>query len=117
MLFICYPNCSTCKKAQKWLDDKGFKYEFRDIKKDNPQKEELVNWHRKSKKSLKAFFNTSGEIYRGLQLKDRLPTMTEQEQFDLLATNGMLVKRPILVLNQYILVGFKEQEWEDALKR
>ncbi|MEA5018086.1 MAG: arsenate reductase family protein [Erysipelotrichaceae bacterium] len=117
MLFICYPNCSTCKKAQKWLDDNGFKYELRDIKKDNPKKEELENWHHRSEKTLKAFFNTSGEIYRSLQLKDRLLTMDKQEQFDLLATNGMLVKRPILVVNQNVLVGFKEREWEEVLKR
>lgn len=112
MLFICYPRCTTCKKAQKWLDDNGFQYELRDIKENNPTYEELKNWHAKSGLPLKKFFNTSGLLYKSMELKDKLPTMTEDEQLKLLATDGMLVKRPILVNDETVMVGFKETEWE-----
>ncbi|SEK19504.1 arsenate reductase family protein [Ruminococcus albus] len=112
MKFICYPKCTTCKKAQKWLDDNGLKYELRDIKENNPTYEELKNWHAKSGLPLKKFFNTSGLLYKSMELKDKLPTMSEEEQLNLLATDGMLVKRPILVSNNTVLVGFKESEWE-----
>ncbi len=116
MLFICYPNCSTCKKAQKWLDDHHFDYAFRDIKVDNPQVDELKKWYKLSELELKRFFNTSGDVYRSLNLKEKLASMSETEQLALLATNGMLVKRPILVLDDKVLVGFKEKEWVDKLK-
>ena len=112
MKFICYPRCTTCKKAQKWLDDNGLKYELRDIKENNPAYEELKNWHAKSGLPLKKFFNTSGLLYKSMELKDKLPTMSEDEQLKLLATDGMLVKRPILVADDTVLVGFKEADWE-----
>ncbi len=112
MLFICYPRCTTCKKAQKWLDDNGFQYELRDIKENNPTYEELKNWHAKSGLPLKKFFNTSGLLYKSMEFKDKLPTMTDDEQLKLLATDGMLVKRPILVNDETVMVGFKETEWE-----
>ena len=115
MLFICYPKCSTCQKAQKWLDGKGLTYELRDIKTDNPTFEELSDLYRKSGLPLRRFFNTSGLLYRSLELKDKLPTMSEEEQLRLLATDGMLVKRPILVNGDKVLVGFKESEWESIL--
>ena len=113
MKFICYPKCTTCKKAQKWLDDNGLKYELRDIKENNPTYEELKNWHAKSGLPLKKFFNTSGLLYKSMELKDKLPTMSEEEQLNLLATDGMLVKRPILVTDDTVLVGFKEADWEE----
>lgn len=116
MLFICYPKCSTCKKAQKWLDDNGVSYELRDIKENNPNEKELKQWHKKSGLPLKRFFNTSGQLYRSLELKDKLDSMSEAEQFKLLAGDGMLVKRPILVSEDKVLVGFREKEWEEALK-
>ena len=112
MLFICYPRCTTCKKAQKWLDDNGFQYELRDIKENNPTYEELKTWYAKSGLPLKKFFNTSGLLYKSMELKDKLPTMPEDEQLKLLATDGMLVKRPILVNEDTVLVGFKEADWE-----
>ena len=112
MLFICYPRCTTCKKAQKWLDDNGFQYELRDIKENNPTYEELKTWYAKSGLPLKKFFNTSGLLYKSMELKDKLPTMTEDEQLKLLSTDGMLVKRPILVNEDKVLVGFKEADWE-----
>lgn len=115
MLFVCYPKCSTCMKAKKWLEEKSLGYEFRDIKTDNPTAEELKEWHRKSGLPLKRFFNTSGNLYKEMKLKDRLPDMDEEEQFDLLASDGMLVKRPILVAGEKVLVGFKEKEWEENL--
>ena len=115
MLFICYPKCTTCQKAQKWLDGKGLTYELRDIKTDNPTFEELSDLYRKSGLPLRRFFNTSGLLYRSLELKDKLPTMSEEEQLRLLATDGMLVKRPILVNGGRVLVGFKESEWESIL--
>ena len=116
MKYICYPKCSTCKKAQAWLDTKGLTYELRDIKEDKPSREELVEWYRKSGLPLKRFFNTSGLQYKALGLKDKLPTMSEEEQLDLLATDGMLVKRPIAVGEDFVLVGFKEAEWIEVFK-
>lgn len=115
MLFVCYPKCSTCKKAQAWLDTHGLTYQVRDIKTQNPSEEELRNWHSQSGLPLKRFFNTSGQQYRALELKDKLPQMTEDEQYALLATDGMLVKRPILLTGNKVLVGFKEAEWAAAL--
>lgn len=115
MLFVCYPKCSTCKKAQAWLDAHGLTYQVRDIKTQNPSEEELRQWHSQSGLPLKRFFNTSGQQYRALELKDKLPTMTEEEQYALLATDGMLVKRPILLTGNKVLVGFKEAEWAAAL--
>ena len=116
MLLICYPKCGTCRKAQKWLEDNGIGYDYRDIKTDNPSAEELAGWIRSSGLPARNFFNTSGMLYRDMQLKDKLPSMTEDEMVSLLATDGMLVKRPIAVLPDRILVGFKEPEWESALK-
>ena len=115
MLFICYPKCSTCQKAKAWLDSRGISYEQRHIKEDAPTYEELELWHSRSGLPLKRFFNTSGLKYKELGLKDRLPTMTEQEQLHLLASDGMLVKRPILVGEDFVLVGFKQADWEKAL--
>lgn len=112
MLFICYPKCTTCKKAQKWLDDNGIAYELRDIKENDPTCDELKDWHSKSGLPLKRFFNTSGLLYKSMGLKDRLPEMSEEEQLKLLATDGMLVKRPIAVDGDTVIVGFKESEWE-----
>ena len=112
MQFICYPKCSTCKKAQKWLDDNGKEYELRDIKEQNPTKAELEELYRKSGLPLRRFFNTSGMLYREMNLKDQLKDMTEDEMLSLLSTDGMLVKRPILVTEEKVLVGFKEAEYE-----
>ncbi|MBQ6384693.1 MAG: arsenate reductase family protein [Lachnospiraceae bacterium] len=112
MLFVCYPRCSTCKKAQKWLDTHSISYTLRDIKEDRPTEEELREWHRISGLPLRKFFNTSGQQYRALSLKDKLPSMSEDEQFALLATDGMLVKRPLLIAEDRVLVGFKEAEYE-----
>ena len=111
MLFICYPKCTTCQKAQKWLDGRGAKYELRDIKTDNPTYEELADWYKKSGLPLKRFFNTSGLLYKSMELKDKLPTMSDEEQLRLLATDGMLVKRPLLIDGDTVLVGFRESEW------
>ncbi len=116
MLFICYPKCSTCQKAQRFLESKGAKFEVRDIKTDNPTVEELKKWHSLSGLPLKRFFNTSGLQYKALGLKDKLLNMSEEEQLALLATDGMLVKRPILVGKDYVLPGFKEKEWEDKVR-
>ena len=116
MLFIEYPPCSTCKKAKAWLDDHGFSYETRHIKEENPTYEELKAWHAKSGLPLKRFFNTSGLLYKSLNLKERLPEMAEEEQLKLLASDGMLVKRPILVTKNKILVGFREAEWAEVEK-
>lgn len=113
--FICYPKCTTCQKAKQWLDDRGILYELRDIKQENPSVEELAAWHAKSGLPLKRFFNTSGLLYKSLDLKNKLPTMTEDEMQALLATDGMLVKRPILVGDGFLLVGFRESEWLDRL--
>ena len=115
MLFIQYPPCSTCQKAKKWLDAKGVAYTDRHIKEHNPTYEELKAWYEKSGLPLKKFFNTSGLLYKSLNLKDRLPTMTEQEQLQLLASDGMLVKRPIIVTDETVLTGFREAQWEQLL--
>ena len=115
MLAICYPKCSTCKKAIKWLEENGIEYTYRDIKEDNPTEEELREWHAISGKPLRKFFNTSGMIYRDMQLKDKLPNMSEDEMFKLLASDGMLVKRPFVVAGDTILLGFKESEWKSLL--
>lgn len=115
MLFIEYPKCTTCKKAKKWLDDHGLQYTDRHIKEENPTADELKTWHSKSGLPLKRFFNTSGVLYKEMHLKDKLPEMSEEEQFQLLATDGMLVKRPILVTDDKVLTGFKEKEWEETL--
>lgn len=112
MLFVYYPKCTTCKKAQKWLQEHGKEFEVRDIKEENPTYEELKEWYQKSGLPLKRFFNTSGLLYKELKLKDRLPEMSEEEQLRLLATDGMLVKRPIVVTQEQVLVGFKEVEWD-----
>ncbi len=111
MVFICYPKCTTCQKAQKWLDLQGIQYKIRDIKSDNPSYDELKAWFSASGMPLRKFFNTSGLLYKSLGLKEKLPTMSEEEQLKLLATDGMLVKRPILVSDTFVLVGFKENEW------
>lgn len=111
----CYSRCSTCKKALKWLDDKGVKYELLDIKEEHPGEEELREYHKKSGLPLKRFFNTSGMIYRDMELSKKLPDMSEDDQFALLASDGMIVKRPLLVTDDTVLTGFKEKEWEDAL--
>ena len=110
--FICYPKCTTCQKAKKWLDDKIIVYELCDIKLDNPTFEELTAWYKKSGLPLKKFFNTSGLLYKSLDLKTKLPEMTEDEMLKLLATDGMLVKRPLLIGDDVVLVGFKETEWQ-----
>ena len=112
MLFVCYPKCTTCQKAKKWLTEKGISFEERDIKTENPTKEELEAWYKKSGLPLKRFFNTNGILYKEMKLKDRLPEMTKDEQLTLLSTDGMLVKRPILISDEQVLVGFKEKEWE-----
>ena len=112
MLLVHYKKCSTCQKAKKWLEEHGFEFTERDIKEQNPTKEELKEWHVKSGMPLKKFFNTSGMLYREMQLKDKLPDMTEEEQYELLASDGMLVKRPVLVTDTTFLTGFREKEWE-----
>lgn len=114
--FICYPKCTTCQRAKKWLDDNGIQYDIRDIKLNNPSLEELTEWHKKSALPLKKFFNTSGLLYKSLELKDKLPSMTEEEMLVLLSHDGMLVKRPLLIGEDFVLVGFKEGEWSDVLK-
>ena len=115
MLFLCYPSCTTCKKAEKWLEDRKVPVEKRHIKEDNPSEAELRSWHERSGLPLKRFFNTSGLKYKELELSKHLPAMPEEEQFRLLASDGMLVKRPILVGESFVLVGFREAEWEKAL--
>lgn len=115
MLFIHYPPCSTCQKAKKWLDAKGIAYTDRHIKEQNPTYEELKEWYEKSGLPLKKFFNTSGLLYKSLNLKEKLSTMTEEEQLRLLATDGMLVKRPLVVKGNTVLTGFKEADWEKLL--
>ena len=116
MLFVCYPKCTTCQKAEKYLIENNISFDKRDIKQDNPSVEELKIWHKKSNLPLKRFFNTSGLQYKNLNLKDKLPNMTEQEQLDLLATDGMLVKLPLLIGTDFVVVGFKEQEWGTVIK-
>lgn len=115
MLFICYPKCTTCQKARNWLNAHGVAYAIRDIKTENPTEAELRNFWARSGLPLRRFFNTSGLAYKALALKDKLPSMSEDEQFALLATDGMLVKRPLLVTDDFVLVGFKEPEWEARL--
>ncbi len=117
MLFVEYPKCSTCQKAKKWLENNGFDFEDRHIVENNPNKEELKLWLDKSGMSLKKFFNTSGMKYRELNLKDKLPEMSEDEALEVLASDGMLVKRPVLVGNDFVLTGFREKEWEETLKK
>ncbi|MCI9078555.1 MAG: arsenate reductase family protein [Lachnospiraceae bacterium] len=114
---LCYSRCSTCKKALKWLDENGIAYKERPIKEENPSKEELAVWHKKSGLPLKRFFNTSGNVYKELKLKDKLPGMSEEEQLELLSTDGMLVKRPLVITNNVVLTGFKEDEWKVLLKQ
>ena len=116
MLFIQYPSCSTCQKAKKWLDEHGLNYTERHIKEDNPGYDELKSWYEMSGLPLKRFFNTSGLLYKSMNLKDRLPAMSEEEQLRLLATDGMLVKRPIIVDGETVLTGFREAEWTELLK-
>ena len=115
MLFVEYPNCSTCQKAKKWLDEKGVSYTDRHIKLENPTYEELKLWHPQSGLPLKRFFNTSGLLYKSLNLKDQLPQMPQEEQLQLLSSDGMLVKRPLLIGDDFVLVGFKEAQWEEQL--
>ena len=115
MLFICYPKCTTCQKARAFLDAKGVAYDVRDIKLDNPTAEELRSWHQRSGLPLKLFFNTSGQLYRAMELTKKLPELSEDEQYRLLATDGMLVKRPLLVAEEFVLVGFREAEWDKKL--
>ena len=115
MLFLEYPPCSTCQKAKKWLDANGIAYTARHIKEENPTFDELQTWYKESGLPLKKFFNTSGLLYKSLGLKDKLPTMTEEEQLRLLATDGMLVKRPLVIADGVILTGFREKEWEEKL--
>lgn len=115
VLFLQYPPCTTCKKAKAWLDERGVAYEARNIKEENPTAEELKAWHEKSGLPLKKFFNTSGLAYKALGLKDRLPTMSEEEQYQLLASDGMLVKRPLVAGEDFVLVGFREAQWQEQL--
>lgn len=113
--FICYPKCTTCQKARKWLDENGIEYELRDIKENNPTLSELSEWYNTSGLSLRKFFNTSGLLYKSLELKNKLPSMTDEEMLSLLATDGMLVKRPLLIGDDFVLVGFKEAEWSEKV--
>ena len=117
VLFVEYPKCSTCQKAKKWLDDHGVSYEARHIKEQNPTASELKEWYEKSGLELKKFFNTSGMKYKELGLKDKLPNMSEEEKLELLGTDGMLVKRPLVIGEDFVLVGFKEKEWEEYITR
>lgn len=116
MLFVCYPKCSTCQKAQKWLDAHGASFTVRNIKDENPDRDELTQWWRKSGLPLKRFFNTSGLQYKALGLKEKLPGMSEEEQLTILASDGMLVKRPLLIGENFVLVGFKEAEYEKTIR-
>lgn len=115
MLFICYPKCTTCQKAKKWLESQGIAYTERNIVEENPTYAELKEWYKKSGLPLKRFFNTSGLLYKSMQLKDKLPEMSEEEQLKLLATDGMLVKRPLVVDGDNVLTGFKEAEWTEKM--
>ena len=114
--FICYPKCTTCQKARKWLDENNIEYEFRDIKVENPSLEELTAWYKLSGLPLRKFFNTSGLKYKSMELKTKLPNMTDEEMLSLLASDGMLVKRPLVIGDDFVLVGFKEAEWVEKLK-
>ncbi len=113
MLLIYYPKCSTCQKAKKFLDEHCLQYTERHIKEQNPKFEELKEWYTKSNMPIKRFFNTSGLLYKSMQLKDKLPAMNEDEQLKLLASDGMLVKRPLIISDNFVLVGFKQNEWEN----
>ena len=115
--FICYPKCTTCHRAKKWLDDIKIEYEFRDIQSENPTLEELTEWYKKSGLPIKKFFNTSGLLYKSLELKNKLPVMTDDDALKLLSTDGMLVKRPLLISDDFVLVGFKEAEWMEIIKQ
>ena len=115
MVFLCYERCTTCKRAKAWLIDRGIAFTERPIKEENPSLEELRQWYQRSGLPLKKFFNTSGLLYKSMELKDKLPTMTEEEQLQLLATDGMLVKRPMLIMEDKVLVGFRESEWAEVL--
>ena len=115
--YICYPKCTTCQKAKKWLDDNGIAYDLRDIKTENPTLDELTLWYEKSGLPLKKFFNTSGLLYKSMALKDKLPGMQEEEMLQLLAADGMLVKRPLLIGEDFVLVGFKESDWAEKVKK
>ena len=115
--FVCYPKCTTCKKAEKWLDDNDIGYEMRDIKADNPTYDELNEWYNLSGLPLKKFFNTSGLLYKSMSLKEKLPTMSDNEMLKLLSSDGMLVKRPLLIGDDFVIVGFKESEWEEKLNK
>ncbi len=115
MKFICYPKCTTCRKAQKWLDDNKIEYELRDIKAEKPNIDELREFYKLSGQTLKKLFNTSGLLYKSMDLKNKLPEMSEEEMLALLSSDGMLVKRPLLVSDEFVLIGFKEKEWEEKL--
>ncbi|MFV0528805.1 MAG: arsenate reductase family protein [Lachnospiraceae bacterium] len=115
MLVLCYPSCSTCKKALHWLDEHAIPYELRDIKLERPTQEELTDWYHKSGLSLKRFFNTSGLVYRELNLKDQLAAMSEEQMLSVLATDGMLVKRPLVVGDDFVLTGFRVADWDNTL--
>ena len=115
--FICYPKCTTCQKAKKWLDEQQIEYEQRDIKLEKPTLDELTEWHKKSGLPLKKLFNTSGLLYKSLDLKNKLPTVTDDEMLKLLASDGMLVKRPLLIGDDFVLVGFKEAEWSEKITK
>lgn len=117
MLFLCYPKCSTCQKAQNWLQTRGVDFTLRNIKEENPTVEELRLWQQRSGQPLKKFFNTSGLLYKELKLKDRLPELSEEEQLALLSSNGMLVKRPLLITEDSVLIGFKEGQWAALLQK
>ena len=114
--FICYPKCGTCQKAKKWLEEKNVEYDYRDIKLDNPSLEELTQWCKASALPIRKFFNTSGQLYKSMELKNKLPEMSEAEMLELLASDGMLVKRPLLIADDFVLVGFKETDWEKLIK-
>ena len=114
--FICYPKCGTCQKAKKWLDENKIEYDYRDIKLDKPSLEELTQWYKASALPLRKFFNTSGQLYKSMELKNKLPKMSEAEMLELLASDGMLVKRPLLIAEDIVLVGFKEADWEKLIK-
>lgn len=115
MIFVCYPKCTTCQKAEKWLTENGVQFEKRDIKSENPSKDELSEWYIKSGLPLSKFFNTSGLLYKSMALKTRLPSMSDEEKLSLLASDGMLVKRPIVISDKCVLVGFKAEKWEKEL--
>lgn len=115
--FICYPKCTTCQKAKKWLDEHSVEYELRDIKTDNPTYAELSEWYKMSELPLKKFFNTSGLLYKSMELKTKLPDMSEEEMLSLLSSDGMLVKRPILVGDDFVLTGFKQAQWEQQCRK